>query len=191
LPGGIGPAEPVTTGVGPDDGGSVIVDSTGLDLLGVADFEGDLDGPAAGLRVVAAGAGVRDGTARASRMRVTGAPCLGKTSSTGWALVRLATGSGVGLGRATTASSSSSRSGSGRTALELTGPPARLTLTSPPYTMQRAPKPYATFRSMRRRRPVESTNTGEGCATTITSVSGVSTSAIGGFWGSCNVTSRA
>jgi hypothetical protein len=57
--------------------------------------------------------------------------------------------------------------------------------------MQRPPNAYAKRRSTRRRRPVESTNTGDGAGMTITSVSGMSQAAVDGFFGSREVTSRA
>jgi hypothetical protein len=73
-------------------------------------------------------------TARAPSGSASGMPRLGKTSRMGRVAAGVVTGSGVGVGRAATTSSSSpsARPGRGRTALELTGPPARLTLTSPP-----------------------------------------------------------
>jgi hypothetical protein len=57
--------------------------------------------------------------------------------------------------------------------------------------MHKAPKPYDKRRSSRRLRPVESTNTGAGDETTITSVSGMSWSTECGVLGSCEVTRRA
>ncbi len=54
--------------------------------------------------------------------------------------------------------------------------------------MTSPPKPYASRRNSRLRRPVVSTNTGAGGATEITSVSGFSCSANCGFSGSCEVT---
>jgi hypothetical protein len=108
----------------------------------------------------------------------------------------LGVGAGVGLGLAGALSSPSlslcgSSPGNGSTALDRTGPPARLTLIRPPYIMTRAPNAYARRRSSRLRRPVVSTNTGAGGATEITSVSGMSRSTDCGFSGSCEVTRRA
>jgi hypothetical protein len=86
---------------------------------------------------------------------------------------------------------SGSRPGSGSTALERTGPPARLTLISPPYSMTSTPKAYAIRRKNRLRRPVLSTKTGAGTSTEITSVARTSVATKCGFSGSCEVTRRA
>jgi hypothetical protein len=127
------PAEGVVDGV---VAGGVVVDSVGLVALAL----GEADGFGAG--VVFGGAGVVRRTAgRASR--VTGR--CGNDSRIGRALGVVADGGGGGdgggVGRtAASALSFPPRSGSGRIALELTGPPARLTLISPPYSMHRPPK---------------------------------------------------
>jgi hypothetical protein len=168
--------------------GAVVVDSTGLVVvaLGVGVFDGLAFTPA-----------FFDGAlvdSSRGEVRVTAAVRRGSASVTNSAVgVWLGVGAGVGLARggALSSFSAGSRPGSGRTALERTGPPARLTLIRPPYIMTRAPNAYATRRNSRLRRPVLSTNTGAGEATEITSVSGLSGSADCGFSGSCEVTRRA
>jgi hypothetical protein len=122
--------------------------------------------------------------------------CRGRASVTKSAFVRLV-GVGVGTGAGTGCTGcfgvfgGSARPGSGRTALERTGPPARLTLIRPPYIITSAPKAYASRRSSRLRRPVLSTKTGAGVDTEITSVSGMSASMNCGFLCCCAFTRRA
>lgn len=135
--GGAGGAGSVVVSTGSGVAGGVVPDSAGLGVVGLV----------VGLVDVGAGDGLRDGsgdsdddrgvTEPASTVRPPGAPRRGKTSRMGRAAGVVVTGTGVGLGRARTTSFSSPLSaspgrGRGRTALELTGPPARLTLMSPP-----------------------------------------------------------
>ncbi len=113
--------------------GDVVVDSTGLLVVAVG----------VGLRLavgffvavgLAAGAEViRVDSRRGTRSR--GAVCRGSASVTNSAVgVWLGVGAGVGLGRpgALASAAGGSSPGSGSTALERTGPPARLTLMRPP-----------------------------------------------------------
>jgi hypothetical protein len=115
--------------------GGVVVDSVGRVALALGEADGF------GVGVVFGGAGVVCRAAgRASR--VTGR--WGSDSRIGRALGVVAdgVGGGAGGGVGRTAASVLSfppRSGSGRIALELTGPPAKLTLISPPYSMHRPP----------------------------------------------------
>jgi hypothetical protein len=177
--------------VGAELVGGVVVDSTGLvvEVRGSGVFE------VAGLAGTGfAFGGTRVDSSRADEPRVMGAVRRGSASVTNSAVgAWLGVGAGVGLGRTGGLSSAagSSSPGRGSTALERTGPPARLTLISPPYSMTSAPNAYASRRNRRLRRPVLSTNTGAGAATAITSVSGLSATADCGFTGSCEVTRRA
>jgi hypothetical protein len=105
--------------------------------------------------------------------------------------VGVGTGVGGGGGAGFGSLGGSARPGSGSTALERTGPPARLTLIRPPYIITTAPKAYASRRSNRLRRPVLSTKTGAGADTEITSVSGMSASMNCGLLCCCEFTRRA
>jgi hypothetical protein len=124
-------------GVGDGDGfGRVVVDSTGLALvetLGVGVFEAGLgDRIGVGEAAVGRGAPARLSWVGVCRRNASVMNC-GRRAE-------LTVGVGIGLGFASTTSLSlSCKSGNGSTTLELTGPPARLTLTSPPYSMHRAP----------------------------------------------------
>ncbi|WP_328462522.1 hypothetical protein OHA21_35460 [Actinoplanes sp. NBC_00393] len=107
----------------------VLVDSSGLLVEGdgflVADgfALADFDGLPAG----------REAGALGRRPMLSVRRCSASGTNRGGALVVGAgVGLGLGCGSGSSRSSSSSRPGSGNTALELTGPPARLTLTSPP-----------------------------------------------------------
>jgi hypothetical protein len=136
LVGGFGATvDPLAVGAGAEVGG-VVVDSTGRVVVGPG--AGVLVGVAggfvaggllAGAVVLAGGVGVTTG-----RSRLSGALSRGSDSLMNRVFGDVLTaGSGVGLGRASAGGSAwSGRSGSGRIALELTGPPARLTLISPP-----------------------------------------------------------
>jgi hypothetical protein len=111
-----------------DSTGRVVVGAGAGVLVGVAGgFEAG--GLPAGAVVLAGGLGVATG-----RSRLSGAPSRGSDSLMNRVFGgALTAGSGVGRGRALAGGSAwSGRSGSGRIALELTGPPARLTLISPP-----------------------------------------------------------
>jgi hypothetical protein len=120
------------------------------DALGDALADGEVDGvlvvaDSTGLAVVlacAVGAGwpvargrtdaVVGRDAHSRSFLVGGNPRRGSASMIARALGTAVGGGGVGLGRACNGAPPSPRSGSGRIALELTGPPARLTLMSPP-----------------------------------------------------------
>jgi hypothetical protein len=127
-----GTAEVLLVGADEDEVDGVVVDSIGRVVVaaGVGVRVGGFFGGA-----VVVGAVVR--TARGATRRrsaVTGVLRRGSDSMMNRVFAGVLTvGSGVGLGRASAGGSSwSGRSGSGRIALELTGPPARLTLISPP-----------------------------------------------------------
>jgi hypothetical protein len=136
LVGGFGgTADALVVGPG-DEVDGVLVDSTGRVVVGPG--AGVLVGMAggfvaggfvAGADVVAGGLAVATG-----RSRLSGALSRGSDSLMNRVFGGVLTvGSGVGLGRASAGGSAwSGRSGSGRIALELTGPPARLTQISPP-----------------------------------------------------------
>jgi hypothetical protein len=112
---------------GDAEGVGLVVDSTGLVVaLGVGVADG-LTGAGEGAAVAGAG---RDATRRSSL--VTGTPRRGSASMIARAFGAVKLGSGVRLGRTSTPSPWPPSSGNGRIALELTGPPARLTLMSPP-----------------------------------------------------------
>jgi hypothetical protein len=181
--------EPPSVGVDGLVVGGVVVDSVGLlvDGFGVGFFVGL--GFAAGREVTFVDSSRGSGARGAVAFR------RGSDSVTKSALVRsvgagVGTGVGAGWGGAF-GSFAGSSPGSGSTALDRTGPPARLTLIKPPYSMTSAPKAYARRRSNRLRRPVLSTKTGAGVDTEITSVSGMSASMNCGFFGCCEFTRRA
>ncbi|MDI6099815.1 hypothetical protein QLQ12_14530 [Actinoplanes sp. NEAU-A12] len=123
--GGTGVPEP-----GPGSGSLVTVaDSTGLVTVGLTDVFGgdglglgDLEG-----LVEAFGEGERAGRRWSVPSR-----CADSTIRRAALVVGVGVGVGVGTGSVFGSSESSSSPGRGNTALELTGPPARLTLTSPP-----------------------------------------------------------
>jgi hypothetical protein len=111
---------------GAAEGDGLVVDSTGREVVGPG--VGEVAGGAAGVRVGVAM--VRGATARS---RANGTSRRGSASVMNRSFGGVLTdGSGAGLGRPSTSSRRSGRLGSGRIALELTGPPARLTLIRPP-----------------------------------------------------------
>jgi hypothetical protein len=158
----------------PLDGAGVVVDSTGwlVVALGVGFLVG-----------VAFAAGFFVAVVDSTRVDVRRVVRRGSASVTNTDLTDgLALGRGVGRGGAGgTGFGSRSSPGSGSTALDRTGPPARLTAIRPPYSMTSTPKAYASRRSIRLRRPVLSTKTGAGAGTASTSVSGMSGSTDGEF----------
>jgi hypothetical protein len=127
----VGPVLGVVDGVGEvlaelaADGVGVAVDSTGR-LVVVRGF---------GVAVVLVAGGTADVVAVRVATNRSFPPAArsrrGSASMMARAFGEARVGCGVGLGRAC-AGAVRSRSGNGRMALELTGPPARLTLTSPP-----------------------------------------------------------
>ncbi|NMO50298.1 hypothetical protein HH310_03705 [Actinoplanes sp. TBRC 11911] len=174
--------------------GGVLVDSVGRVVLGFGDgvFDGLLLALGAGREVILVD------SSRGASARGTGGfvPRRGRPSVTSSALVWLVgvgvgTGVGSGCGGCFGSFGGSARPGSGSTALERTGPPARLTLIRPPYIITRTPNAYASRRSNRLRRPVLSTKTGAGAETEITSVSGMSASMNCGLLCCCAFTRRA
>ena len=123
-------ADALAVGAGGEVDGA-LVDSTGRVVAGAGAgvLVGVAGGVLAGAVVLAGGLGLTTGRGRLSGALSRGSDSLMNRVFGGV----LAAGSGVGLGRASAGGSSwSGRSGSGRIALELTGPPARLTLISPP-----------------------------------------------------------
>jgi hypothetical protein len=126
-----GTAEALLVGADEDEVDGVVVDSIGRVVVAAGvgvRVGGFFGGAVVGAVVVTARGAIR------RRSGVTGALRRGSDSMMNRVLAGVLTvGSGVGLGRASAGGSSwSGRSGSGRMALELTGPPARLTLISPP-----------------------------------------------------------
>ena len=141
------PPVPVPGGTG---GGCLVDPLVGLvDGVGEPLADGDADGVdiavvSTGLLLVALGFGVaglpvaRGAVGGVTRRVVTNrsSPAVGMSRRGSASMMARAFGDpnvgwGVGLG-ATSAAASPPRSGNGRMALELTGPPARLTLTNPP-----------------------------------------------------------
>jgi hypothetical protein len=122
----------VAVGVGDGDDVGVFTDSTGLVVTvgrGVGLFG---PGVALGLRFAVA-AGGRGPSGRMLLVADTGLPgSASVTNSERGAGVTAGAVLGAGRSTATGLSALSCRSGRGSTALELTGPPARLTLTRPP-----------------------------------------------------------
>jgi hypothetical protein len=174
--------------------GGVVVDSVGrlMVTFGVGVFEALLLALGVGREVIFVDSR-RGGVARGGGTVVRCGKASVTKSAFVW-VVGVGVGTGVGAGGGGAGFGSlggSARPGSGNTALERTGPPARLTLISPPYIITSAPKAYASRRSNRLRRPVLSTKTGAGVDTEITSVSGMSASMNCGFLCCCEFTRRA
>jgi hypothetical protein len=173
--------------------GGVVVDSVGRVVVGVGVFDGLL----LAFGVAREGATFVDSSRGATARGFGGAVVRrGRASVTRSAFVRVVgvgvgTGVGAGCGGCLGSFGGSARPGSGRTALERTGPPARLTLIRPPYIITSTPNAYASRRNNLLRRPVLSTKTGAGAETEITSVSGMSASMNCGFACCCAFTRRA
>jgi hypothetical protein len=109
-------------GLGDGDTVGVLVDSSGgADVVLTA-------GALVGLGVTGGGFGTWAFSSRAATVVRLVCTCVISWGRAG----ALALGVGVGFGLTTALTSCSARSGSGRIALELTGPPARLTQISPP-----------------------------------------------------------